>query len=60
MYFDQPDIQARTIFVDTFGVKATDFDLDEATANSLYESGVTAATKFLENGNFDHYEATCR
>jgi NTE family protein len=60
MYIDQPDIQARTIFVDTFGVKATDFDLDEATANSLYESGVTAATKFLDTWNFDQYKATYR
>jgi NTE family protein len=34
MYIDRPDMQARTIFVDTFGVKATDLDLDEATQNN--------------------------
>jgi NTE family protein len=58
MYIDRPDIQARTIFVDTFGVKATDFDLDEATANKPYDSGVTAATVFLETWGFDEYEVT--
>ncbi len=60
MYIDKPDIQARTIFVDTFGVKATDFDLDKATQDQLHESGVTAATGFLENWDFDEYKTTYR
>ena len=60
MYIDRPDIQSRTIFVDTFGVKATDFGLDGVTQNSLYESGVTAATRFLDSWDFDRYKATYR
>jgi NTE family protein len=42
-----PLVQRRTIFVDTFGVKATDFDIDRATQQRLYENGRTAAGKFL-------------
>jgi NTE family protein len=50
MHIDDPAVLARTIFVDTFGVKATDFDIDEATQDLLYENGRTAATRFLEGG----------
>jgi len=38
----------RTIQVDTSGVSSTDFNLDERTANKLFESGRQAATAFLE------------
>jgi NTE family protein len=48
MYIGRPDIVARTIFIDTFGVKATDFGLSQETAERLYESGRTAATRFLD------------
>lgn len=48
MHIDREDVVTRTIFVDTFGVKATDFDLSEATAEKLFESGQRAATAFLD------------
>jgi NTE family protein len=60
MHVDRPDVRDRTIFVDTLGVKATDFDLDEETQNALFDSGVDAATKFLANWDFDRYVATYR
>ncbi len=37
----------RTIFIDTFGVKATDFDIDRETQKRLFETGRTAAELFL-------------
>jgi NTE family protein len=48
MHIDREDVVARTIFVDTFGVKATDFDLSASTAERLFESGREAATAFLD------------
>ena len=47
-----PLVQRRTIFVDTFGVKATDFDIDRSTQQRLYESGRTAAESFLASGRW--------
>ena len=61
MHIDDPAVIARTIFIDTFGVKATDFDLEESTQVRLYESGVAAAEKFFGAGwDFDHYLRTYR
>lgn len=48
MHIDRDDVVARTIFIDTSGVKATDFDLSASTAAELFESGRTAATTFLD------------
>lgn len=42
-----PDVEKRTIFVDTFGVKATDFSLDRPTQQRLYDNGRRAAEAFL-------------
>ena len=53
-------MRARTIFVDTVGVTATDFDLDAATPTALFDSGVDAARRFLENWDFDAYVAAHR
>jgi NTE family protein len=50
MHIDDPSVRARTIFVDTMKVRATDFDIDEPTQQQLYESGRAAATKFLDGG----------
>ncbi|MGO8877167.1 MAG: patatin-like phospholipase family protein [Acidimicrobiales bacterium] len=44
---NDPDVERRTIFVDTFGVKATDFAIDAATQQRLFESGRSAAEAFL-------------
>ena len=47
MHLDNPAVLARTIFVDTFGINATDFSIDRPTQEKLYQSGRTAAEKFL-------------
>jgi NTE family protein len=64
MHIARPDVVARTIFVDTGDVKATDFHLSDAKAEELFESGRRAATAFLkgdDNGpgwDFDVYRRT--
>ncbi len=55
MHIDKLAVQARTIFVDTMGVKATDFDIDEATQAALFDNGVAAAREFLDDWDFDQY-----
>lgn len=66
MHLDDPSALVRTMFVDTFGVRATDFDIDVATRRKLYESGRSAAIRFLDGGDgrpawdFDRYVATYR
>jgi NTE family protein len=63
LHIDDPAVQARTIFVDTMKVQATDFDLDEATQQELYQNGRDAAVRFLDGGdgqlpwNWDEYLA---
>ena len=66
IHLDDESVLARTIFVDTFGVKATDFDLDRADQTRLFGSGRRAATKFLDGTedyppwDFDAYLAKFR
>ncbi len=60
MHIDRPEVCARTIFVDTFGISATSFDLTPAQQDRLYESGRAAATRFLASWDFDEYVATYR
>jgi NTE family protein len=48
MHIDDPGVTARTIFVDTGKVRATDFDLDQDTQDTLFRSGRDAALKFLD------------
>jgi NTE family protein len=51
MHVEDPSVTARTIFVDTFGVKATDFDLDTGTQTKLFASGQKAARDFLDGAD---------
>jgi NTE family protein len=51
MHVEQPSVTARTIFVDTFGVKSTDFDLAPEVRDELYNSGRKAATEFLDGND---------
>jgi NTE family protein len=60
MHIDDPSVLARTMFVDTGSVKATDFDIDEATQETLFASGRKAATKFLAAWDFEEYVDTYR
>lgn len=55
MHLDDKSVTARTMFVDTFGVKATEFDLDNVTRDKLYENGRQAAEKFLRSWDFEAY-----
>ena len=60
MHLNRPDVLRRTIFVDTSMVRSTDFDLTAATAARLYESGRSAAERFLETWDFEEYLTTRR
>ncbi len=59
-HIDEPCVVARTVFVDTSGVSAVDFDLDEATQRHLLAQGRTAARKFLAGWDWPTYLAQCR
>lgn len=48
IYLGEASVVARTIFIDTMKVRATDFDLDRKTQQQLYESGRRAAERFLD------------
>ena len=52
MHIDDPAVLARTMFVDTGSVKATDFGIDQPTQNTLFTNGRTAASTFLAGWNF--------
>jgi NTE family protein len=54
-HIDDPSVCARTIFVDTFGISAVSFDLSPEDQDRLYQSGRSAATKFLESWDFNDY-----
>ncbi len=51
MHVDDPSVQARTIFVDTMKVRATDFDIDATTQQQLFDSGRRASEWFLDGGD---------
>jgi NTE family protein len=55
MHVDDPSVLARTIFIDTMGVKATDFGLEREMADRLFENGRNAAETFLRTWDFDAY-----
>jgi NTE family protein len=52
MYVDQPSVCDRTVFVETTGVRTTDFHLTEDTKRGLYANGVRSATSFLAGWDF--------
>ena len=54
---DDPSVLERTIFVNTEGVHATDFDLAPEQRDRLYANGQVAAQNFLLDWNFDRYRA---
>jgi NTE family protein len=60
IHVDDPATLARTMFVETYGVRATDFDITEDMQDMLFRSGVSAATKFLEGWDFERYVALYR
>ena len=60
IHIDDPSAVARTMFVDTFGIRATDFDIDETMQDTLFKSGRQAAEAFLRDWDFEAYLATYR
>jgi NTE family protein len=60
IHIDDPAALARTMFVDTFGVRATDFDIDATMQDTLFKSGRKTANKFLAGWDFDEYVKTYR
>lgn len=60
IHIDEPSTLARTMFVDTMGVRATDFDIDARMQDLLFTSGRGAATEFLRDWDFDRYIAEFR
>ena len=60
MHLDAPGVLARTIFVDTDKVRATDFAIDDATQELLYQNGRSAASRFLQTWDFAKYLQTYR
>lgn len=56
MHIDDPATSARTIFIDTFKIKATDFDIDAASQTKLYASGQKAAREFMETWSFASWQ----
>ncbi len=59
MHIDDPCTIARTVFVDTCDVNATDFAIDRATQDRLFQSGQDAAKKFLRTWDFGAHQTTC-
>jgi NTE family protein len=59
LYVEQASF-ARTIPIPTLGVGTTEFDLPRDRALSLYDSGRSAAEKFLDGWDFDAYIAEFR
>jgi len=55
LYVDDPAVGARTIFVDTMGVKATDFSIGAGLRLELYERGRAAAAEFLADWDLEAY-----
>jgi NTE family protein len=60
MSLDDPAVLDRTVFVDTDGVSATDFDLDANRREILFANGRQAAERFLVGWDFDRYLKTYR
>ena len=56
MHIDDPATLARTIFVETFKIKATNFDITTDEQTKLYESGQSAAKKFLQAWDFQTWK----
>ena len=51
---------ARSVYVDTAGVSAIDFDLDATQQEALLEAGHAAARDFLDSWDFEAWSADCR
>ena len=55
-----PAALARTMFVNTFGVRPTDFDIDESIQDTLFKSGRKTANTFLAGWDVEECVKTYR
>jgi NTE family protein len=66
MHIEDPSVVARTIFVETNDIKATDFDLTDTERDQLFVNGQQAAIKFLDGAagqppwDWEQYKKTYR
>ena len=60
MHIDDECVRKRTVFVDTTGIKATDFDIDKPTQDKLFSNGRAATERFLADWKWDRYLQECR
>ncbi len=58
MHLDDPEVLARTMFVDTLNIKATNFSITRAEQHQLFENGQTAAEKFFKTWDFNSFQKT--
>lgn len=58
MHIDDPGTLARTMFVETFKIKATNFDITAEEQAKLYKSGQDTAEKFLKTWDFKNWQKT--
>ncbi len=59
VHMDDPCTQRRTIFIDTFDLRATEFGITSRQQNRLFENGQLAAQEFLANWNLKKFIAMC-
>lgn len=59
MHIDDPCTVARTIFIDTFKIQSTNFDITPAQQQQLYASGKKYAAAFLKDWNFEQWLKKC-
>lgn len=52
IHVDQPSVASRTIFVETSGVRSTDFRLEPETKRRLFDNGTGAAEEFLADWDY--------
>jgi NTE family protein len=59
MHIDDPCTAARTIFVDTLKIKATNFDITAEEQQKLFANGQKAAKQFLDTWDFKKWRKMC-
>lgn len=52
LYVDEPSVCDRTVFVETSGVRTTDFHVTEDVKRGLFTNGARSATSFLSGWDF--------
>ncbi|PUA83009.1 patatin-like phospholipase family protein [Nocardioides currus] len=58
VHVDRPSVTSRTVFVETSGVRSTDFRLSCAAKRGLFDNGVEAASRFLRTWDFEEWRRT--